>query len=55
MRRLSAIFITSYQEYLPSTWFITVDFNLGYVARINFANFSHYKITLSPPFQTVFI
>lgn len=46
--------ITSYQEYIISTWFITVDINLGYWLRWCLSGLSTVKLFFFSPSYSVF-
>lgn len=48
-----ALLIISYQEYIPSTWFITAYIDLGHLDEAEFANFLHWKVSIFPPSQAI--
>lgn len=51
---VKALLITSYHEYMLSTWVIANDVDLDHVAEVVFVRSFHCKVTLFPPFSAVF-
>ena len=50
----SAIFITAYQGYILSTWFVTVDVDLDHLAEVVFVRLLHCKVTIPSPLSILF-